>query len=490
MEKPLPAPCLVVLVGPSSSGKSTWAAEHFAPVEIVSSDELRARVGADETDRKAGTVAFHLLEEIVAERLRRKLTTVVDTTGLDADRRAGWVDAATKASVPAYAVAFDTDLATCLERNDSRAHKRPRTVIRSQHQRFVKTVPELDGEGYAAVIRAGAVRLASPVVARAAARPDPAGTPAQHTFGLMLSRFDWDGDPFAETLAGIAVRAENAGFRDIWLMDHFRQIPSVGRHWEDIPDPYVALAHLSAVTSSIRLGCLVTSATHRHPAVLAKMVATLDVVSAGRANCGIGLGWDTEEHTGYGIRFGGTSERYEVLEETVEYLRLMWGKGAPGFHGRHFEAEALACYPRPIQDPVPVLIGGSGEQRTLKLVARLADAANVFGPPDRVGHKVGVLRRHCADVGRDPDEVEVTHLVNALTAPDTRALRDLVDRVRPAGTSFDQFVGRHNGATVEDHLSLFHRYHESGARHSIVSIPGARLEGTIESFADVIEGMA
>ena len=478
----------MVLIGPSASGKSTWAEENFGQTEIVSSDELRSRVGIDETDQKAGAGAFELLERIVEERLRRRLTTVIDTTGLDSERRISWIESASSASMPVFAVIFETDLETCLNRNDAREHPRPRQVVRRQHSRLKKVVAEVETEPYAAILRETAVRpSAARAVASATEGRHPVG-PA-HTFGLMISRFDWGDAPLADTLVSIANRAEAAGFRDLWLMDHFRQIHQVGRPWEDIPEAYTTLAHLSGVTRTIRLGCLVTGVTHRHPAVLAKTLATLDVLSGGRAICGIGLGWDQEEHNNYGIDFPTTPERYELLEEAIEVLRLMWGKGSPGYSGKHFQAESLAGYPRPIQDPVPILIGGSGETRTLRLVARLADAANVFGPPERVAHKVGVLREHCLAVNRDFDQIEMTHLVNAITASDRAELRSQVDLVRPTGVSFEDYINRNNGALDDDLIGLFGAYHEAGASHSIVSLPNAHLDGGIESFANVIAGM-
>ena len=478
----------MVLVGPSSSGKSTWASEHFVPAEIVSSDELRARVGADETDQRAGTVAFDLLERIVIERLARGLTTVIDTTGLDADRRSAWLELAGDSNIPAYAVVFDTALETCLERNAAREHPRPQTVIKKQHRALSLVRAQLADEGFEEVLGVGPVRVAAPLVAESATGSAVSELP-NHTFGLILSRFDWGESPLGETLLEVARRAEDAGFRDLWLMDHFRQIPSVGRAWEDIPEPYMALSAIAGQTRSIRLGCLVSSVTHRHPAVLGNQLATLDVVSGGRAVCGLGIGWDREEHDNYGIEFPPTPVRYEMLEETIDFLRVIWGKGGKPFEGEHYRAAALAGYPRPIQDPIPILVGGSGEKRTLRLVAAKADAANVFGKPDRVAHKVKVLHQHCEELDRDADEIEVTHLVNALAAPDSSTLRELVDAVRPSGTSFEQFSGRHNAALAEDLLELFSAYDRAGADHSIVSIPGVATLGTIESFAEVIDGM-
>lgn len=489
METALPVPCLVILVGPSSSGKSTWAADNFATTEIVSSDELRSRVGIDESDQSAGDVAFQLLETIVAERLRRGLTTVIDTTGLNRERRLSWIDAAEAASIPVFAAVFDTDLDTCLARNDARENRRPRRVVLNQHRRMKHATAEIDSEGYAAVLGEAAVNPAAPSVVVSKRTESKSELPEHHTFGLIVPRFDWGDAPFAETLSSIASRAEEAGFRDIWLMDHFRQIRSVGRPWEDIPEPYATLGYLAGVTTTIRLGCLVTSVTHRHPAMLAQMIATLDVLSDGRAVCGLGIGWDEEEHKSFGMPFPDVATRYDMLEETVDILRLLWGKGTPEYKGEHYQADSLACYPRPLQDPVPILIGGSGERKTLQLVARLADAANVFGSPERVAHKVGVLREHCEAVGRDFEGIEVTHLVNAITAPDRAALRAHVDRVRPASVSFEEFVTKNNGALPADLTALFAAYHGAGADHSIVSLPNAHIEGGIEVFAEVIAGM-
>ncbi len=490
METALPVPCVVILVGPSSSGKSTWAAENFASSEIVSSDELRSRVGIDESDKSAGTVAFELLETIVAERLRRRLTTVIDTTGLDRDRRLAWIESARGASIPVFAAVFDTDLDACLARNDERANRRPRGVVRNQHRRMKQANSEVEEEGYATVLREAVVNPTAPSVVTSKQSPPELGPRRQrHTFGLIVSRFDWGDAPIDETLRSIAVRAEAAGFRDVWLMDHFRQIRSVGRPWEDILEPYAALSYLAGVTTSIRLGCLVTPVTHRHPAVLGQMIAAIDVLSGGRAVCGLGIGWDKEEHQSFGIPFPDVATRYEMLEETVDILRLMWGKGTPEYRGEHYRSDSLACYPRPLQDPVPILIGGSGERKTLRMVARLGDAANVFGTPERVAHKVEVLREHCEAVGRDIEEIVVTHLVNAITAPDRNGLRAQVDRVRPASVSFEDFVNKNNGALPADLIDLFAAFHDAGAAHSIVSLPNAHLEGGIEPFAEVISGM-
>jgi F420-dependent oxidoreductase-like protein len=486
METRLPAPALVVLVGPSASGKTTWAARHFAANEIVSSDALRAMAGTGPDDQAAGTAAFDLLDRIVDERLRRGLTTVIDTLGYDAERRAAWIDRAAEAAVPAFAVLFDTPGEECERRNAERRHPVPRSVLRKQITRFPKEAAAIAGEGFENVLTEQTVAVVAPQFLQDPTEPSEA--PPAHTFGLIVSRFDWPGERHerAIQLASIARRAEAAGFRDLWVMDHFRQIPTVGRHWEDMPESYTALAYLAGVTDTIRLGALVAGVTYRNPAHLGKIVATLDVLSGGRANCGIGAAWDEAEHRAYGWDFPPTAHRYALLEDTLQLLPLLWGKGAPSFEGKVVHAEELICYPRPVQEHIPILLGGSGERTTLRLVAEYADACNVFGKPDRVRHKVGVLEHHCAAVERDPATIEITHLTNALAAVDRASLRDRVNELRGRSTTAEDYAATFNAGTTGDLIALFTAYAAAGASHSIVSMPDVHLEGGVEAFGEVI----
>lgn len=486
MELRLPAPSLIVLVGPSGSGKSTWAAEHFASTEVVSSDALRAVVGAGEDDQAASTVAFELLEIIVTERLRRGLTTVIDTLGLDDDARVRWIGRAHEAAMPAHAIVFDTPDAVCRERNAARARPIPKSALDRQLARFKRVAPQLAQEAFDGVHEQRPVAVVTPSVARVSERAAGTTVKAAHTFGLVVSRFDWGDADLAKTLTSIARRAEDAGFRDIWLMDHFRQIGAVGRPWEDLPEAYVTLGHVAGVTSRIRLGALVSGITHRHPVVLGKTIASLDVLSGGRAICGLGVAWDGKEHAAYGIDFPPVGTRYEMLEETLQMLPLLWGKGSPEFHGEHIEADELVCYPRPIQDPIPMMVGGSGERKTLRLVARYADMCNLFGDPSTIAGRVATLERHCADFERDPSEIEVTHLTNALSAPNRNSLRERVDLLRGRNTPAEEYMARSNAGTVGDLVELFAAYGEAGASHSIVSMPDVNMEGSIETFAEVI----
>lgn len=491
MELKLPAPSLVVLVGPSGSGKSTWAARHFAENEIVSSDALRAMVGAGDDDQSASTAAFDVLERVVDERLRRGLTTVIDTLGLHDEARARWISKAREAGVPVHAIVFETPAGICEQRNRSRERSIPITVLRKQIARFTTTTQRLDAEDFDGVHREVSVATVSPTVVRSRMETDRGEVEvAGHGFGLLVSRMDWPDGDRGEQLASVARRAELAGFRDIWVMDHFRQIKGVGRPWEDLPEAYTALGFMAGATSTIRLGALVSSVTHRPPIVLGKVVATLDVLSGGRAICGLGIGWDDEEHAAYGIEFPTVTTRYAILEETLQMLPLLWGKGAPEFRGEHIQSSGLICYPRPVQDPIPILIGGGGEKRTLRLAARHAVACNVFGDPTGVAHKAAVLARHCEEIERDPAEIEVTHLTTALAATDRKALRDRVGRLRDRNTTAETYMDRNNAGTIDDLTDLFAAYSAAGASHSIVAIPDVAIEGSIEAFAEVIRNLA
>lgn len=492
MELRLSAPSLVVLVGPSGSGKTTWAQAHFRAEEIVSSDRLRALVGTGEDDQRASPAAFEILERIVAERLERGLTTVVDTLGYDVKRRARWIDEAHTAGIPVHVIVFDTPSEECERRNDLRSKPIPKTALRHQVRRFREVVSELESEGFDGIHREQAVAVVPPAFVSANAVEPADRVAGAHSFGLSVSRFDWEGGPeaMASTLADIARRAEAAGFRDLWLMDHFRQIPQVGRAWEDIPEAYTTLGYLAGVTSRIRLGTLVTGITYRNPALLGKMIATLDVLSGGRANCGLGLGWYADEHLGYGFEFPSVSHRYALLEDTLELLPLLWGKGSPSFQGRVFSASELICYPRPLQAKIPITIGGSGERKTLALVARYGDACGLFGKPETVSSKLEILTRHCLDAERDPAEIEASHLLTVMVGGDRRELTEKVDRARGRDQSAESYSERNHAGTVDDVVSLFDRYHLAGARHSIVSLPDVAQPGSLETFADVIARFA
>jgi F420-dependent oxidoreductase-like protein len=485
----LPSPCVVVLVGPGAAGKSTWAAAHFPADSVVSSDRLRALVGTGEDDVAASTDAFALLDEVVSRRMARRLTTVIDTLGLDAERRAGWLALARRHDLPCVAVAFDTPPAECRARNRARAKRIPADVLAGQLRTWAGTRDELAGEGFDRVLAPRPVRVVPEafVTAPGAARrqqEDPTGL----RFGLHIGEFRFPGGPAAAAgrLGEIAAAAEAAGFDALYVMDHFRQIPQLGRAWDDFLESYTTLAYLAARTERVRLGALVTGVTYRNVAHLGKIVATLDVLSGGRAVCGLGLTWFAAEHAAYGWRFPAAGERYALLEDALRLLPLLWGPGSPAFQGRVLTVPEAACYPRPLQEHVPVIVGGGGERRTLRLAARYADAANVFGDPDTVRHKAAVLRAHCADAGRDPDQVAVTHLSAALVGADDRHVGELVGRLRPRRQDPARYAASVNAGTVEDHVGRFRELAEAGASEVMVRLPDLTGPEPLDRFAKVI----
>ena len=483
----LPPRTLVVLVGPSGAGKSTWAAANFRPDQIVSSDALRALVGAGERDQRAGTDAFELLDLVLDRRLQRGLLTVLDTTGLDAGRRAAYRDAARRHGAACHAVVFDTPAEECRARNRGRADAVPPKVLSAQLAARDRAWAELPGEGFDGVHAPGEVSVVAPSMLG-----DGAETGTRVRFGLHLSSFAWDASPaaFASRLAEVVHVAEGVGFSSIWVMDHVVQIPQVGRPWEDMPESWTTLAWLAARTSTARLGVLVTGVTLRNPAHLAKIVATTDVLSGGRVVCGLGAAWWEHEHRQYGWDFPPVRERFALLEDTLQLLPLMWGPGSPPFKGAVLDVPEAICYPRPIQEHVPIVIGGSGERRTLRLAARYADACNLFGDADVLAHKVDVLRRHCADVGRDPAEVRVTHLSTAVAARTGRELDAAVDRIRPRPAPPESVVGRLGAGTVTDQIGRYRTLAAAGVQTAIVALPDVATPGALESFGEVIAACA
>jgi len=226
--------------------------------------------------------------------------------------------------------------------------------------------------------------------------------------------FTHSGGPenIAPTLAATARAAEEGGADQYTLMDHWFQIPGVGAPEEPMLEGYSSLAYIAAQTERMRLGLLVSGVTYRHPGLLAKTVTTLDVLSGGRAQLGLGAAWFEREHNGLGVRFPPIAERFERLEETIQICLQMWSDDDGPYKGRHYELAETLCSPAPLQRPRPTLmIGGGGERKTLRLVARYADACNLFGAErDAIAHKLDVLRDHCEAEGRDYDSIEKTIL--------------------------------------------------------------------------------
>ncbi|WP_163550699.1 LLM class F420-dependent oxidoreductase [Candidatus Frankia nodulisporulans] len=250
--------------------------------------------------------------------------------------------------------------------------------------------------------------------------------------GLHIADFTWSGGPstLAKDLTRVATAAEDAGFTKLSVMDHVWQITGVGPPENDMLEAYTTLGYLAARTSRIELLAWVTAVVYREPGLLAKMVTTLDVLSEGRAYLGIGAAWFEQEARGLGLDFPPTAERFERLEEALEICLQTWSDSDAPYQGRHYQLERTLGVPRPLRRPhPPILIGGGGERRTLRLVARYAQACNLFGGPD-VAHKLDVLRAHCADVGRDYAEIEKTVMMPLDPGPDGKHIDDLLDRLR------------------------------------------------------------
>jgi F420-dependent oxidoreductase-like protein len=228
--------------------------------------------------------------------------------------------------------------------------------------------------------------------------------------GLHISNFTWpEGAPrLGAVLADVATAADESGFDRISVMDHLWQIGVIGPPEHEMLEAYTALGYLAAHTRTAKLFTMVTGVTYRDPGLLAKAVTTLDVLSGGRAMLGIGAAWNEEESRGLGLFFPPTKERFERLEEALQICIQMFDGDETPFNGRHYQLGRLLNSPRPLSTPRPrILIGGGGEKKTLLLVAKYADACNLFPGPE-LQHKLDVLKQHCENVGRDYDEIEKT----------------------------------------------------------------------------------
>jgi len=462
MDDPLPDPALVVLVGAAGSGKSTWARAAYRAVEVVAADDLRALVGSGRHDLDASADAFALLDLVVAGRVRRGLTTVVDTLGLDAVRRTGLLALARAHGLPAVVVAFDTPPALCRRRNAARDRPVPARVVAAQLQTFREVVARLEDEGWDRVVRV--VEETAPPVPRtepAAEHQSPAGLEVV----LHVSRFPWGEDP-AAWLTAVARAADEAGFAGLALMDHLVQIPQVGSAWEPIPEPWVTLGLLAGLDTRLRLGTLVTPVTFRAPGITAKAVATLDALSGGRAFCGVGAGWWEREHHGFGLPFPSAPERLDDLEGAIETMRALWAPGTKAYDGRRVSLPETTCYPRPVHD-VPVIVGGAG-RRTLRIAARLGDGCNVAEAA--VEESAAVLRAHCEEVGRDPAEVAVTVLDLPVVGRDRDDVWQRVERLR-GRTAAATYARRHHAGTPAQHRDRYARLADQGVSTVFAALP-------------------
>ena len=266
--------------------------------------------------------------------------------------------------------------------------------------------------------------------------------------GLHYWNYSTPAEParIAGTLAETARVAEQMGMSSFTVMDHYFQMEHAGSAAEPMLEGYTTLGYVAAVTGRMTLGVLVTGVMYRHPGLLAKIVTTLDVLSGGRARLGIGASWYEREQRGLGVPVVPVAERFERLEETLQICLQMWSDDNGPFNGRHFQLAETLCVPAPLSRPhPPILVGGGGERKTLRLVARYADACNMFGTsPDEVGRKLEVLRSHCEAEGRDYDAITKTVLAVRPALADVDGFLDAAERYAALGvTELEVMPDRH-----------------------------------------------
>ena len=253
--------------------------------------------------------------------------------------------------------------------------------------------------------------------------------------GLQVPSFTWPGGPnqMAPLLARIGQAADQAGFASLWVMDHFFQIEMLGKPDEPMLEGYSALNFLAAVTKRVRLGTLVSGVVYRHPGILVKTVTALDVLSGGRAYFGIGAAWNEREAVGLGVPFPPRKERFERLEESLQIALRMWSGETTAYKGKHYRLEEPLNSPQPLSKPhPPILVGGAGEKKTLRLVAKYADACNLyaFDGAEAVRAKLEVLRRHCEEIGRPFHDIERTALGGIDIGPRGMSPREVIEHCR------------------------------------------------------------
>jgi F420-dependent oxidoreductase-like protein len=237
-------------------------------------------------------------------------------------------------------------------------------------------------------------------------------------------------DRLFEKLVEIAEAAESTGYSGVTVMDHLHQIPGIGPRTNYMLEGNAILSALAARTSRVNLGLLVGGVMYRNPALLAKITTTIDIVSGGRAILGLGAGWFEEEHRAYGYPFPPLRERFERLEDALQIARLMFTQPESSFEGTHHSIHDALNMPQPLRGDIPIMVGGSGERKTLRLVAKYADACNIFGDVEHVKHLLGVLESHCEAVGRDPAEITKTRMATVFVS---RSADEALARLEAAG---------------------------------------------------------
>jgi F420-dependent oxidoreductase-like protein len=303
-------------------------------------------------------------------------------------------------------------------------------------------------------------------------------------FGLQHPNFTFDGESveIVEKLRTLTQNAEKDGFDSFWVMDHFHQIQNVGQPQEPMLEGWTTQAVVAGLTEKIRLGILVTGIVYRYPSVLAKIGATLDVLSKGRLFMGIGAAWNIEEAGAYGIPFPPVGERMRRLEEATQIINKMWTEERASFNGKFYQLRDAYCNPKPIQKPrPPIMIGGSGERKTLKIVAKYADACNIFGSVETVKHKLRILREHCRSVGRDYDSILKTKLGHVVIDKSkenvTEAIKQLPEDRRREYAIY---------GTPEEVRKQVEAFRDAGIEYLIVNLKPDRELQALDLFASEI----
>ncbi|MFZ0896523.1 MAG: LLM class F420-dependent oxidoreductase [Candidatus Nitrosopolaris sp.] len=311
-------------------------------------------------------------------------------------------------------------------------------------------------------------------------------------FGLQhpVFSFDYrnrDTSQIVDSLKNLVTRAENRGFDSFWVMDHFHQIPFVGMPEEPMLESWTTISVLAGITTKIKLGTLMTGIVYRHPSILAKIGATLDVLSKGRLFMGIGAAWNEEESSAYGIPFPSAKERFLRLEEAIQIIRKMWTEEpSASFNGQYYQIKNAFCNPKPIQKPSPpIMVGGSGERQTLRIVAKYADACNLFGSAETVKRKLSILKEHCRSVGRDYDSILKTKLGVVVIDDDKEMARKRLQQISK-GIPEEQINEFAIYGTPEDVLRQKESLEDAGIQYLIVDLDPSREVEALDIFANNI----
>lgn len=279
-------------------------------------------------------------------------------------------------------------------------------------------------------------------------------------FSYHMPSFTYQGssqEDLFDHVVGLAHSAESAGFEQVTVMDHFYQIGGIGAEEEPMLEGFTTLAALARETSKVRLATMVTGVTYRNPALVAKMVTTLDVISKGRAVCGIGAAWNESEHVGYGFDFPPIRERMDRLEEALTIIKLMFTQERPSFTGTHYRIERALNHPRPLQPNGPqILVGGGGEKRTLRLVARYADMSHWFGATlADIKRKSEILDRYCEEEGRDPATITRTMGSPVILVENEGQAKSLMERMPPERrASFQPSTPEQAAEILQDYIDI------------------------------------